>query len=89
MGPEPDKDGVLVYRLGQVEDDVKDVLTWRRDVDTDRTAMREQIRVNTELLARTSDQIESVKRTLVGFAITIAASAIIFSFSILVSSGKI
>src|SRR3954463_16037395 len=99
MPPEPempadDKNGhVLAYRVDKLEKYVErsseETIRWRRDVDDERSASREQMKTHTSTLESVVVEVNALKKTLLGFAITIAASSLIFAVSVLASSGRI
>ncbi len=79
----------LAYRLRQSEAAVKELAEWRRSVDTSRAAEQVVIENMAEAMQTLSATVESLRRTIIGFALSIAGSAVVFALSILVATGKV
>lgn len=90
---EPENGNVAKYRLEKLEEDfretAKETERWRRHVDDERVSTREQMKTNTETLRNVVSEVGALKKTLLGLAITIAGSSVIFAISVLASSGRI
>lgn len=80
---------VLRYRVDKIERLAEEVDNWRRHVDEERATMREQMKSNTEAVKAVSQGMETLRRTLIGFAVTVAASSIAFALAVLAASGKL
>jgi len=81
----PANPGLLPYRLGQLESFRRDVEEWRRDVDDDRRSLEYLGKQMTAL----QGSVDSLRKTLLAFAFTVAGSAIVFALSVLIATGKI
>lgn len=84
---------VLDWRIRQVEstqkDNLRDYGEWRREVDDERATTREQMKyMRSDIQALTSG-FNGLRKTLIGFAMTIAASALVFALSVLAATGKL
>lgn len=84
----PDRN-VLIYRVSELARTVRDLTTWRREVDVERERIRNASTALEERVAELQQSVDSLRRTLLGFAFTIAGSAIVFSLSVLIATGKI
>lgn len=69
-------------RLGKIED-------WRTRVDEDRTAVKGELQSLHRDLATVGNAVEGMRRVLIGFALTIAGSSVVFAFSVLLATGKL
>lgn len=79
----------IVYRLDEYKKALEDLGTWRREVDRDRTTFigeMSTVTKNQEILAET---VNTLRKTLLGFAFTIAGSAVVFALTVLIATGKI
>lgn len=76
--------GVAV-RLNRLERDVDDIRTELRDYG----AMRERVQHLAREVHDLSDEVASLRKVLIGTAVSFAGSALIFAFSILAATGKI
>lgn len=64
---------------------VDDHEKWRREVDDDRRDLTHLI----ETVDNLAKSFNDLRKTLVAFAFTIAGSAVVFSLSVLIATGKI
>lgn len=80
-----DSQGTILYRLTQLEDWRREHENWRREVDDDRNDLKYLIEAQ-KALAIT---VDGLRKVLIGFAFTIAGSAIVFALSVLIATGKI
>lgn len=80
----PDANGVTV-RLNRLERDVDEI---RKKVD-DFGAVRERATYLAREVEHLSDEVASLRKVLIGTAVSFAGSALIFAFSILAATGKI
>lgn len=81
--------GVLAYRVRQHGEKLKELEDWRRDVDTSDATQKEQLVGMGKAISGLSEEVKSLRRVIVGFALTVAGSAVVFAFSILLATGKI
>lgn len=77
------------FRLRQLETAVDKLKDWRSKVDVDRATQIEQIKTIEERVVDLTSAVDSLRKTVVGFALTVAGSAIVFAFSTLFATGKI
>lgn len=84
---------VLSWRIGQIElaqkDHVKDVEVWRRTVDEERSTTKEQIKYMRGDISDLTSGFNGLRKALIGFALTIAVSCLVFALSILAATGKL
>lgn len=76
---------LLPFRLQKLERFQEKTEEWRREVDKDRDAfdnMREDF-------IRLTKAVDGLRRTLLGFAFSIALASIVFAFSVMVATGKV
>ncbi len=84
-----DNPRLLAYQIRQNTERLERLNEWRREVDTTRAA--EKVRMD-NLVGAMEDlakSVDGIRRALVGFALTIAGSAVVFALSILVATGKV
>lgn len=79
-GPE-----TFLWRLQELEGFRAQFGNWQREVDDDRSDLR-HLQDEVKGLNRA---VDSLRRTILGFALSVAGSAIVFSLSILVATGKL
>lgn len=81
--------GIILYRIRELAKTVAELVNWRRDVDQERVQLRLDAKSLAEEMAELKRVVDGLRKALIGFALTIAGSAIIFALTILASSGKI
>jgi hypothetical protein len=81
--------GVLLYRVKELARQVAELVSWRRDVDRERVELRLDARTLAEEMQELKKVVDGLRKALIGFALTIAGSALVFALTILASSGKI
>jgi hypothetical protein len=84
-GDAPANPGLLPYRIGQLESFRRDVESWRLQVDKDRNDLEYLARE----VAQLKESFDSLRKTLLAFAFTLAGSAVVFALSVMVATGKI
>lgn len=77
---------VLAYRVNRNSDAIRELADWRRDVDKERATTKEQVGAMREDIVALTAGFDSLRRTLLGFAFTIAGSAIVFALAILAAT---
>lgn len=77
------------FRLRQVERGVDELKTWRGKVDTTMATREEQQRQLVEKVDELSTAVDSLRKVIIGFALSIAGSSIVFALSVLIATGKI
>jgi hypothetical protein len=81
--------GVLLYRVRELARQVAELVNWRRDVDQERVQLRSDAKTLADEMSELKRAVDTLRRTILGFALTIAGSAIVFALTILASSGRI
>jgi hypothetical protein len=81
--------GIILYRIRELAKTVAELVNWRRDVDQERVQLRLDAKSLAEEMAELKRVVDGLRKALIGFALTIAGSAVIFALTILASSGKI
>lgn len=84
----PDKN-VLTYRINELARTVRELLKWRGEVDVEREKQRNAAASMEERIEALQDAVDSLRKVLIGFAFTVAGSAIVFSLTVLIATGKI
>lgn len=88
--PEPGNGAaVLAYRVRDLARTVAELVNWRRDVDKERALLAQDARSLGERIDGLEKAVDSLRKVLLGFAFTVAGSAIVFAFTVLVATGKI
>ncbi len=87
--PYEESPNAIAYRLRQQEALVKELSEWRRDVDKARAAEQVMIENMAEAMQTLAATVDGLRKTLIGFALSIAGSSIVFAFTILVATGKL
>lgn len=77
------------FRLRQVESGLKDLISWRGKVDTERATQVEQLKTMDAKLDSLSASVDSLRKTLVGLSVSIAVGSVGFALSVLIATGKI
>lgn len=67
------------------ENFTRDYDKWKREIDLDVNDFKHMAQEFTAL--KTS--VDSMRKTIMGFSFTVAGSAIVFAFSVLVATGKV
>jgi hypothetical protein len=81
--------GVILYRVRELGRQVADLLNWRSAVDQERVQLRADAKTLATEMAELKQAVDTLRKTILGFALTIAGSAIVFALTILASSGRI
>lgn len=81
--------GVLTYRLTELARSVRELMNWRREVDIEREKLRNTAMSLEERMDALQQSVDSLRKVLLGFAFTVAGSAIVFSLTVLIATGKI
>lgn len=63
----------------------RDYEEWRRKVDSDRVNLHHLV----ESVKTLQASVEGLRKTIVGFALSIAASAVVFSLTVLAATGRL
>lgn len=79
----------LPFRLRRVEDVQGDLVKWRGVVDTERAVQKEQLGNLREEMNALTAAVDSLRKVILGFALSIAGSAVVFALSVLIATGKI
>lgn len=81
--------GVMAYRVRELAETVRELLKWRREVDIERERLRNTAHTLEERIESLQMSMDSLRRVLIGFAFTVAGSAIVFALTVLIATGKI
>lgn len=84
-----DNEVLLPFRVRENSKKIERLEAWRAEVDTSRAAEKVQAENMAEAMAALTDTVNGLRRALIGFALTIAASAIVFALTVLSATGKI
>lgn len=84
-----DNEALLPFRVRENSKKIERLEAWRAEVDTSRAAEKVQAENMAEAMAALTDTVNGLRRALIGFALTIAASAIVFALTVLSATGKI
>ena len=79
----------IPFRLRQVEDAVRDFRTWRGTVDTDRATQGQSIKSLDVRMVDLTKAVDSLRKVILGFALSVAGSAVVFALSVLIATGKL
>lgn len=77
------------YRLRTLERIVEVLQEWRRTVDSTLDRRDERFKTMEEKVDTLVKSMDALRRVLVGFALTIAGSAIAFALTVLIATGKL
>lgn len=80
---------VVLYRLGELAKQVGALIKWRGEVDVERERLRNDAKVLAAEMSELKTAVDTLRKTILGFAITVAVSAIVFALTVLSSAGKI
>lgn len=80
-----DSSSMSPYEVREMRRFREELVTWRRDVDSDRGELKHLVTDVHEL----TKAFESLRKTLLGFALTIAGSAIVFALTVLVATHRL
>lgn len=78
--------GVFAYRVRELGRSVADLVRWRSDVDQKMAARDEREKNLTQEMDALKQSVDALRRTLLGFAITVAASCVVFALTVYMSS---
>lgn len=87
--PEGPNGGVLRYRVENNSKRIDRIEEWRTIVDEDRTTVKGDLRNLHKDNVEMKEAMDGMRKTLVAFAFTLAGSAVVFAFSVLVATGKL
>lgn len=80
---------VLADRVRGLSRSMGDLMKWRGEVDVERERLRGDA---TNLAMEMKDlkkAVDTLRKTILGFALTVAGAAIVFALTVLSSSGKL
>lgn len=80
---------VTLYRLGELAKTVQALVKWRGEVDVERERLRNDAKTLAEDMKDVKQSVDTLRKTILGFALTIAASTVVFALTILSSSGRL
>jgi len=81
--------GVLAYRVRKHGETLTKLEDWRREVDEERATTKQTIGFMRDDIKDLTSGFDSLRKTLLAFAFTIAGSAVVFALSILIATGKV
>lgn len=84
-----DEGAALPFRVRENTRKITELEEWRREVDTERATQAQQITTMSSAVVTMNEKVEGLSRILIGFALSIAGSSIVFALSILVATGKL
>jgi hypothetical protein len=76
-------------RLDRFDKALSDLERWKGEVDRELGVREEQMKQLGADMAATKAIAEGVRKVLIQFAFTLAGSAVVFAFSVLLATGKI
>lgn len=77
------------FRLRQVENGLRELTAWKGHVDTDRATQKQTIESLDKRMVTLTQSVDSLRKVILGFALSVAGSAIVFALSVLIATGKI
>ena len=80
---------ILLYRVNELARTVRGLIKWQGEVDVERERIRNETKAQAEEMRDLKKAVDALRRTILGFAITIAVSAVVFALTILSSAGKL
>ena len=87
--PDPAGESVFAYKLRELTRNVRDLLAWRREVDTERALLKQDAQTLGDRIDGLEKAVDALRKVLLGFAFTVAGSAIVFALTVLIATGKI
>lgn len=84
-----DNEVLLPFRVRENTGKIKVLEDWRREVDVERATQTEQLSTMSDAVVNLSDKVDGLSKVLIGFALSIAGSSIVFALTILAATGKI
>jgi hypothetical protein len=85
----PTDGNVVLYRLGELASQVRALIKWRGEVDVERERLRNDAKSLATEMVELKQAVDTLRKTILGFALTIAVSAVVFALTVLSSAGKI
>jgi hypothetical protein len=76
----------LGYRLREIARQVADLVKWKSEVDLERQQLRGDAKTLAGEMAELKRAVDTLRKTILGFALTIAASSVIFALTVYASS---
>jgi uncharacterized coiled-coil DUF342 family protein len=88
-GAYEEQPGVLAYRVRKTAETVKVLEEWRREVDREAATTKQELRYLTDEIKDLTESFNSLRKTLLGFAFTVAGSALVFALTVLLATGRV
>lgn len=84
-----ENEALLSFRVRENTGKIKALEEWRSEVDIERSAQTQQISTMSDAVVNLNDKVEGLSKILIGFALSIAGSSVVFALTILAATGKI
>lgn len=85
----PYEGGLIPFRVGELEKRMDALQTWRRDVDRSDAEQKKELEYMGVAVLTLTEEVRNLRRVILGFAFTLAGSAIVFALTVLAATGKI
>lgn len=80
---------VLNWRVREQAEQLRTLIKWRGEVDQQNAAREVTIENMAAAVAALANTVDGLRKVIIGFAFSIAGSAIVFALAILAATGKI
>jgi predicted esterase len=80
---------VTQYRIRENTRQLQELLRWRSEVDQSNAAQKVTIENMAAAVEALAETVDGLRKVIIGFAFSIAGSAIVFALAILAATGKI
>ena len=84
-----ENEALLPFRVRENTKKIETLEGWRREVDSERATQTEQISTMSDAVVNLNDKVEGLSKILIGFALSIAGSSVVFALTILAATGRI
>ena len=78
---------LLVYRVGEIAKTVASLVKWRGEVDLERQRLRDNAVNLAEEMNELKQAVDTLRKTILGFSITVAVSALGFAVTVVLTGG--
>lgn len=87
--PYDDSPNIIAYRVRQLAKTAADLITWQKDVDKTLDEHESNLINIGSAFKELKDEVKGMRTALLGLALSIAGSSVIFALTVLTAVGKL